>query len=458
LNRIGAWRATLIVARKELTSALRDRQTRAYTLLMPLVMYPALFWVALQASLLAGALRSARVVDVAVVAEHGVDQRVDQRADERAAALVDALSRARDARESAEQDAPEGDAAPLGEPSAEVANETSAATADTPPPTTRFAAAASASNTEELESRLANDEAQAFVFVPNEGALVVVHDASRSASRLAHERTTELLDVVVEREREALLGTPPDELAPYDFERRDVAAPEQLGAFLLSTMLPIMLIAMATMGAFFPAVDVTAGEKERKSAETTLLLPVPRAALFGGQLLSVATASLFATLANLLGMSLAANHLLGMLTDKIQFALPVVNVLLMLPLMAAFALFLGATLTACASFTDTFKQGQALLGTVQTAFILPAMASVLPGIEFSVGIAAVPVVGASLGLREILRADGLAGMPWLPLGVSLVSMAVCAALAIVLATRAMQREPGTTPKWVRSLTGAKENS
>jgi len=455
LNRIGAWRASLIVARKELTSALRDRQTRTYTLLMPLVMYPALFWVALQATLLAGALRSARVVDVAVVAAPG--------ANERAAALVDALVRARDAREPAVVEVPQEDVAPTEAAGAalayENAAENGAEAADTPPPTTRFKVAEEAATAVELESRLANDEAQAFVFVPTEGALVVVHDASRSASRLAHERTTELLEAVVEREREALLGTPPDELAPYDFERRDVAAPEQLGAFLLSTMLPIMLIAMATMGAFFPAVDVTAGEKERKSAETTLLLPVPRAALFGGQLLSVATASLCATLANLLGMSLAANHLLGMLTDKIEFALPVVNVLLMLPLMAAFALFLGATLTACASFTDTFKQGQALLGTVQTAFILPAMASVLPGIEFTAGIAAVPVVGASLGLREILRADGLAGMPWLPLGVSLVSMAACAALAIALATRAMQREPGSNmPKWVRSLTGAKENS
>ncbi len=450
MKRIGAWRAALVVARKELTSSLRDRQTRVYTLVMPLVMYPALFWIALQASLLAGALRSARVVDVAIVAQPG--------ANERAAALVVALEGARDARTT---DAPvaadttsEGASsdAPAEAPADSPTDDTAAA------PTTRFATAADAATSDELVGRLAGAAEQAFVFVPLEGPLVVVHDASRSASRLAHERTTELLEAVVERERTALLGSSPEELAPFDFERRDVAAPEQLGAFLLSTMLPIMLIAMATMGAFFPAVDVTAGEKERKSAETTLLLPVPRASLFGGQLLSVATASLCATLANLVGMSLAANHLLGMLTDKIEFAMPLVNVALMLPLMAAFALFLGATLTACAAFTDTFKQGQALLGTVQTAFILPAMASVLPGIEFSVGVAALPIVGASLGLREILRADGITDLPWLPLCVSLLSMAVCAAVAIVLATRAMQREPGSTPKWVRSLTGAKENS
>lgn len=448
MNHVGAWRAAILVARKEITSALRDRQTRVYTLVMPLVMYPALFWIALQASLLAGALRSARVVDVAIVAQPG--------ASERAAVLVAALEGARDDRASdADAEAPEANADDTPNASA---NDAAPADDGTAAPTTRFVAGADAASAEELVERLARDGPQAFVFVPLEGPLVVVHDASRSASRLAHDRTSELLEAVVERERTALLGSPPDELAPFDYERRDVAAPEQLGAFLLSTMLPIMLIAMATMGAFFPAVDVTAGEKERKSAETTLLLPVPRASLFGGQLLSVATASLCATLANLLGMSLAANHLLGMLTDKIEFAMPFVNVALMLPFMAAFALFLGATLTACAAFTDTFKQGQALLGTVQTAFILPAMASVLPGVEFGFGVAAVPIVGASLALREILRADGLADLPWLPLCVSLLSMAACAAVAIVLATRAMQREPGSTPKWVRSLTGAKENS
>ena len=44
---------------------------------------------------------------------------------------------------------------------------------------------------------------------------------------------------------------------------------------LLSMMLPILLVVMTVLGAFFPAVRSTAGEKERRTAETTMLLPVP---------------------------------------------------------------------------------------------------------------------------------------------------------------------------------------
>ena len=73
------------------------------------------------------------------------------------------------------------------------------------------------------------------------------------------------------------------------------------GAYLLSFILPMLLVVMTVMGAFFPAVDLTAGERERQTAETTLLLPVPRAAVHLGKILAVCVAAVLATALNLLG-------------------------------------------------------------------------------------------------------------------------------------------------------------
>lgn len=437
MTELGPVRVALLVAAKEVRSALRDKQTRVYTLLAPLVMYPAMFWVALQAMLLTGALRDARAVAIELVPAAGAQARAEELRDalEQAVLRVDAD----------------------GTSSGAAAPEAAAPTTETTPRTS-FAVGAPAEDAGALTARLAERAVEAYLFVPVAGPVVVVHDASRSASGLARERAEELLEGLVASGREELLGQPVDALQPYAYTRRDVAAPEAVGAFLLSTMLPLMLIAMATMGAFFPAVDVTAGEKERKSAETTLLLPVPRGALFAGQVLAVAAACLAATLMNLVGMTLAANHLLGLLTDAVQFALPLANVLLMLPVMAAFALFVGAVLTAAASMTETFKQGQALLGSVQMVFVLPAMASTLPGIELTYGVAALPIVGASVALREILRAGSLADVPFGPLALALGVMALCAGLALVFAVRSMRREPGTAPAWVAKLTGGRSST
>ncbi|QDU84533.1 ABC-2 family transporter protein [Planctomycetes bacterium Pla163] len=443
---LSAWiRVARTVAAKELQSAFRDRQTRMYTLLMPLVMYPAMFWVALQASTLVDGLRSARTVEIEVLADPGAKARANAlvtafETDARERAELESLAASGGASAAGEEAAPDGTTAPPPTLDAEFG------------PTTLYHL-----GTGTLTERLDADAvrgADALLRVPAEGPVELYFDASRSASLLAKDRVEAARERVVAAERERLLGTSVDALEPFAFVARDVAAPEALGAFILSTMLPLMLIAMATMGAFFPAVDVTAGERERKTFETTLLLPVPRSAVFSGQLASVGVAALAATAMNLVGMTLAANHLLGMLTDSVQFSLPVTTVLLILPVMLAFAIFLSATLTAAAAFTDTFKQGQALLGSVQMIFILPALASTLPGVSLTYGIAAIPIVGTSISLREILRAgDDLSALPLGPLLVSLAVSLLVALAAVRIAVHAMQTERSGVPRWVAKLTG-----
>lgn len=425
----GWWRAARVVAIKETKSAFRDRQTRMYTLLMPLVMYPVMFWVALQAATLMDGLRAARTVTVAVVADE--DAARERAVDLRAALTDDALDQVEqllrfETRLERRSDEPD---APLDE-----------------------------ELLEELEPRTrvveAIEGADVVVRVPASGELVLEHDGSRSGSRLARSRVEDALERLVERRRAEALGQPVASLVPLDLERRDLAEAADRGAFVLSTMLPLMLIAMATMGAFFPAVDITAGERERKTFETTLLLPVPRTAVFTGQLVSVAIAALAATTMNLVGIILAAGHLLSMLTDDIAVSLPLSSALMMLPVMVAFALFLAATLTACASFTETFKQGQALLGSVQMVFILPALASTLPGIGLTWGVAVIPVVGPSVTLREILRSGGdLSALPLGPLVAGLAVSGLLAVLSVALAVRAMRNERAGVPAWVAKLTG-----
>ena len=61
---------------------------------------------------------------------------------------------------------------------------------------------------------------------------------------------------------------------------------------------------MIMLGAFHPAIDITAGERERSTLETTLSAPIERSALMAGKVLAVATLAAITGFLNLASMSL----------------------------------------------------------------------------------------------------------------------------------------------------------
>ena len=68
-----------------------------------------------------------------------------------------------------------------------------------------------------------------------------------------------------------------------------IAPKAQVSGYLLSKVLPLVVVMMVMLGAFHPAIDITAGERERGTLETTLSAPIDRAALMAGKVLAVAT-------------------------------------------------------------------------------------------------------------------------------------------------------------------------
>ena len=266
-------------------------------------------------------------------------------------------------------------------------------------------------------------------------------ESTRSHSELAGERvdriTGRMQRILRERAAEAK-GLRPEDLDPIDITSHTVTAQRDQGAFVLSMILPMMIVFMAVMGAFFPAVDSTAGEKERGTAETTLLLPLPREHVLLGKILSTTTLALLATLLNLTFMGLAARHLLSTLGAVVPFEIefPFLALLYSLPLIALFCFFVSAVLTALAGLTKSFKEGQAMLGPAQMAFILPAIIGVMPGLKLSIVWALVPVVNVVLAVRAILV------MEWLPIPYLTTALVLCVSawLAVRLCVRLLSLE------------------
>ncbi|MFT5049349.1 MAG: sodium transport system permease protein [Chlamydiales bacterium] len=419
------------IARKELRTSFRDRQTTLYALVLPLCMYPVLFWLMIQGFLVVQGKKEHTQVTVGVVAqalEHVTPE------------LEQTLTRKPE-----DEDSGPDDGAPMDRINV-VDLERFGRAADL--------AAARAWMTEDADSADQGDPSaerpDAVLYLPTPSGsdesdpinrAQLFYDSTRGRSDTARKRIESRLPEIIDArraERARSRGFDPAQLTPLSVEKHDIAPVEDKGALILSLMLPMLLVMMTVMGAFFPAVDLTAGEKERKTAETTLLLPIPRTAIHEGKIVAVAATAVLATVLNLIALGLSAEHLLASLmrgTD-VRIQLPVLALLSIVPLAVLYTFFVSAVLTGIAGLAASFKEGQALLGPAQMLFIFPAMAVALPGLELNVATAWIPVVNVALAFRAMLLGQAL----YLEYLLTAVALVIYAWLAIRIAVRLLAHE------------------
>ncbi len=272
-------------------------------------------------------------------------------------------------------------------------------------------------------------------------AATIHYDGTRDRSQLGRPRVVERLeewsDTVLAR-RLVEQGLPPTFAEPVTIAESSVASAERMGGYALGRFMPMVLILMTLLGAFYPAIDLSAGEKERGTLETLLTTPVPARELVAGKFLTVALVALCSAGLNLASMLLTIQFATMQLSSamEISFSLPwqtiLMLVLLLVPLAVLFsALFLGMALRA-----QSFKEAQNSLTPVQIATMLPMMLPLVPGIPFSYAVALMPVGGVAMLFRELMTG----GAPPGPSLVALLATIAYAALALRFATRSFGRE------------------
>ena len=120
------------------------------------------------------------------------------------------------------------------------------------------------------------------------------------------------------------------QLQLFWIETRNVATSRQMGGFILGLMLPLFLIIMVAMGCMFPAIDCTAGEREKSTWETTMTIATPRANIVAAKYLYVATMAALAGILNLAAMLLSMKSimapLIGGRTDSLSFQIPLLSI------------------------------------------------------------------------------------------------------------------------------------
>jgi sodium transport system permease protein len=244
--------------------------------------------------------------------------------------------------------------------------------------------------------------------------LELLHDSANEASAEARRKARE----VVDKYREGILSArlaarsiPPAYIEPVDVPSTgasDVASPAKRGAHIFGRMLSMMLVIMVITGAFSPAVDTVAGEKERGTMETLLVCPATRLEIVLGKFLAVLAVSIATAIGNLVSMGLTFGQFAGMLgaRQKIDFHLDFGTAATVFAVLLPMAALFAAVALALSTLARSTKEAQTYLTPLMLLAMPVSMVGMIPNVELTFGLAAVPVAGAVLLFRDLMLAQG----------------------------------------------------
>jgi ABC-2 type transport system permease protein/sodium transport system permease protein len=289
--------------------------------------------------------------------------------------------------------------------------------------------------TRELENAVQSGNLD-LLFRPRSGNSweVVYRDdfpASREALRLVEHVSLvgEVKYLDAELTARQIPHAPPVNLVP-------VKLPSEESGSSLKVFVPLVLILMTITGAVYPAIDLTAGERERGTLEVLVAAPIPRFSVLAAKYLTVLTVAVLTAVVNLAGMT-AALMVTDFASKELGHGEQIVLILFeIFFLVLLFAAFFSAVLLVVTSFARSFKEAQAYLIPLMVVSLAPGLVALVPGVDLSPPLALVPLLNIVLLARDLLRGQAQFVTATLVVG----STAAYAVLAILLAGRVFGAE------------------
>jgi sodium transport system permease protein len=245
----------------------------------------------------------------------------------------------------------------------------------------------------------------------------ILFNSGKEKSRVAHFQVEHLLNAWKSQiVRENLLAgrVPANVARPFEVKPRDVAEQSQQQALMWSKILPFVLFIWALTGAFYPAVDLCAGEKERGTLETLLSSPARRTEIVWGKLLTVMTFSGATAMLNLASLGFTARYIISQLQmmpgagPELSEGLdlpPLLSALWLVVALVPMTALFSALCLACAAFARSTKEGQYYLMPLLLVTMPLMMLPMAPGAELNLGNSLIPVTGVVLLLKGLIQGN-----------------------------------------------------
>jgi sodium transport system permease protein len=312
--------------------------------------------------------------------------------------------------------------------------------------------------TPDWKDKIINKEIRAAIAIPDgfEASLEQQNPQTIAIYKYEGELKSSISADTVERSLKAYRDTiiearldadhvPSSVLTPFRIKQDNVAPPEKVGGAAFGGIIGYMVILLCLTGGMYPAMDLTAGEKERGTMETILSSPISRLDLVLGKFFLVLTASLVTAALSVLSMGVSfwgMQQLKAFDVSKnpdaagMQLHIGFTAVLSVFLMALPLAVLFSAGLITISLFAKSYKEAQSYVSPLMILVIVPAVAAMLPGVELTAKLALIPILNVSLLCKELVTGT----YHWNFIALIFLSTCVYAAAALFLAVKMFQRE------------------
>ncbi len=209
----------------------------------------------------------------------------------------------------------------------------------------------------------------------------------------------------LKEKRIALLQIPIQKMTPFKENYIEVGEQKEVIGKRIGGFIPYLFILTMWGGCLLAAIDLVTGEKERKTIETTLSLPISKFKILLGKSVVASLLGFIPAILNLLGL-VAGLQLINDIPDSfktvISEMLSFQSVSLILLLLIPFSLFLSGLIIALVASATSFKEAQSKATPIIMFIIMPLVLAMMPGITLNWTTVFIPVLNIGLGVKEVM--------------------------------------------------------
>ncbi|WP_165747698.1 ABC transporter permease [Cellulophaga sp. Z1A5H] len=262
----------------------------------------------------------------------------------------------------------------------------------------------------------------------NTGEVQIFRNGSKENVNKRASKLIETYNAKLKEERIAILNIPTQKMKPFTENYIEVGEQKEVIGKKIGGFIPYLFILTMWGGCLLAAVDLVTGEKERKTIETTLSLPISKFKVLFGKAIVASLLGFIPALLNLIGLIVGLKLFNGIpdsFKSVISEMLNFQSISLILLLLIPFALFLSGFIIALVASATSFKEAQSKASPLIMLIIIPLVLAMMPGIELNWTTVLIPVLNIGLGVKEIM-AGTIDMVQYVVILVSLIAFAVAA--------------------------------
>lgn len=196
----------------------------------------------------------------------------------------------------------------------------------------------------------------------------------------------------------------PSILTPVILKEKNIATPKQMGGFFIGMLVGMMAVIGTISGGMILAIDATAGEKERRTLEVLLASPATRKELVLSKFLGTLTMAVFSVILMCISFTLSMTFSMNLFAQQDKFALAISGTILPLIFFALILIagFVGALEIAIAIFARSFREAQSYMTPLTIVAIIPVIFMQTISTSPPQWMFWVPLMNTMLLIRELL--------------------------------------------------------